>query len=629
MSSGVRNLRAMFENQGAASPEPRGRSPGDNTPAEEESRPTPKVRASFIAVGPTTAANTNTNTIAQSDLGTTKGTPTNSAAAHRRESFSISEDKAEEIAELKRVVSEEKEERRKSVAIIEAVPEQAVASRESSIPAPPIRSEPEGEMASLGTIMKGSDFPESTVTHVTQTEKAPPVEAEKEPTAASAKEEPNTAEDEPTPAPVVAETPAKTETVQEPTPASPNDAPALPQIAAKTEDEPIQAPTIDAPVATTDEAMKEEQKEGTPKPSDSTDEAAKTAAKTLSPPTEPSRSSNIPKAGAVSPKSAAGKAKTNGTPVAKAKPEIKRPAAISTAKASLSKVAPGKSPLPKSIPRTPTTPKPTAAATTAKPSPAAAKSKIGVPKPTIAKAEAKPAVAKEPAKAAPPKTSRTSLRPGASSSTAAHATSTVPKPKAAVTEQKKPVTAKPAATASTAKHDEEQNLTRKVSTTTRPKATAPGTRTSRPSITPTTAPKRPDSRASTTSTAPKGDFLSRMMRPTTASSSKTHDKPPSPPRKATKAPVAALQKGKKKVEEVTAKAKGALSTNGDDASEHKSNGASAHDEASEAHENHTEAETIVPGEPAKDVAPVQEADVPADVPAAGNPTPQVAEEAVH
>lgn len=58
------------------------------------------------------------------------------------------------------------------------------------------------------------------------------------------------------------------------------------------------------------------------------------------------------------------------------------------------------------------------------------------------------------------------------------------------------------------------------------------------------------------------------MRPTTASASKTHDKPASPPRKAAgKAPTSVLQRGKDKVEEVAAKAKAAV-TNGHHDDEH-------------------------------------------------------------
>lgn len=117
-NSGVRNLRAMFENQNsAASPEPRGRSPAGS----DEGAPRPssnKVRASFVSVEPNGPPR---------DVGTAKGVSVNSMQANRRESFSVSEEAGEAtVAELKKVVSDEKEERRKSVAIEEAIPEQAV-----------------------------------------------------------------------------------------------------------------------------------------------------------------------------------------------------------------------------------------------------------------------------------------------------------------------------------------------------------------------------------------------------------------------------------------------------------------------------------------------------------------------
>jgi hypothetical protein len=75
-----------------------------------------------------------------------------------------------------------------------------------------------------------------------------------------------------------------------------------------------------------------------------------------------------------------------------------------------------------------------------------------------------------------------------------------------------------------------------------------------------------------------------MMRPTAASSSKTHDKPASPPRKTTKAPVGVLEKGKKKIEEVAAKAKDAITTNGHGAEESKTNGSSDNGESAGAHD---------------------------------------------
>lgn len=154
--------------------------------------------------------------------------------------------------------------------------------------------------------------------------------------------------------------------------------------------------------------------------------------------------------------------------------------------------------------------------------------------------------------------------------------------------------------ASAAKHGEEQKLTRKPSTTTRPpskisapKVTAPG-RPSRVSI------ARPESRTSTTSApAAKGGFLERMMRPTTASASKTHEKPTSPPRKSTTAKPGILQKGKLKVEEAASQVKAAVS-NGHQQDEH--------DESSD---NVLTASTLTDqatDEPSKTATPVQEAD---------------------
>lgn len=114
----------MFENQNAAtsSPEPRGRSPAGSA-TSDANRPTSKVRASFVSVEPHAAG-------AAKDLGTTKGVSANTPAAHRRESFSVSADSTD-VADLKQAISEAKEERKQSIAVDEAVPEQAVETRVS------------------------------------------------------------------------------------------------------------------------------------------------------------------------------------------------------------------------------------------------------------------------------------------------------------------------------------------------------------------------------------------------------------------------------------------------------------------------------------------------------------------
>jgi hypothetical protein len=609
MSSGVRNLRAMFENQkGASSPEPRGRSPGDNTTTAEDepARPTPKVRASFISVVPPTA-------LAPPDLGTAPGTPTHhSTASHRRESFSVSQDNVEEIAELKKEVSDIREERRKSSAVIEAVPERAVASRESSAGPPPLREEPAGDiagdireetaqelhdeavedeavqdlpeepaasMANLGAIMKGSDFPEPSTA---EAKKAPaqetpaqtPVETKTKPAVVAkndapvqnqtpAKKEkkaapaPKADAPAPTPAkkeqkPIVAAkkdisapspTPAKpdettagasepeapaqpgllvedqketvvaasddapnlpTGTVEQPIVAPTNDTLALDETPAKAEPvpEPVAAPAEEAPIVNDTPAHSEEkaappaddvptasetpahtegeasatepvetpadnpdkvvtgaQEEVTMKPADLTDAATVAGGEALPAPVESLPVSSTPKAAAATPKPAESKTKTNGTPATKTKPEIKKPAAISTAKATTSRVAASKSPLPRAAPKTPT--KSTAAASTAKPSPAASRVKPAVTKPTTAKAdvkpatakaESKPAITKEPVKTAAPKASRASIRPGGlPNATASTTASAAIKAKAAVPENKKPTIAKPAAPGSTSR----------------------------------------------------------------------------------------------------------------------------------------------------------------------------------
>ncbi len=396
MSSGVRNLRAMFEQNAASSPEPRGRSPGSSSAVEDDtSRPTSKVRASFVSVE-------HTMPHASDFAGTSKGTPSNSTAAMRRESFSVSQDLAGEVAELKKSISEEKEERRKSVAIIEPVPEQAVASRESSAGPPPIGNEPEGEIVNLGHIMKGSDFPDSsadTDAGATHPETAPAPEL------SAVKEEP-AKEEEATPAPVQetpAENPDKVTTgAQEEVSLKPAD------------------PT-DASAVTGGKALPSPAEELKP----ASDEPATVSPATPAAPAEPV---------VAAPKPTASTTKTNGTPVTKGKLEPKKPVAISTSKASTSKSTPAKSPLPRSAPKTPTNTKSSVA-------PAAPKAATPVSKPTTAAKPAVKPVSKEPPKAAAPKpkTSHTSLR----QSTTTAPTAAMAKPKTVSTESKKPAAAKP------------------------------------------------------------------------------------------------------------------------------------------------------------------------------------------
>ena len=564
-SSGVRNLRAMFENSTAASPEPRGRSPGGRFDADDN-RPPSKVRASFVPV----------DAPIPRDLGAIKGTldGINSPQANRRESFSVSEDvSGDAVAELKRVVSEEKEARNNSEAIEEVVPEQAVETRESSRAPPAIRETPD-EMPNLGSIMKGADFPE------------PQAAKDKKP-----EEKPE----------------------EKPVPAEPVQAAAEPSQEVGTIEEKMAALSVAETPADNPDKVSGAQEEASLKPADPKDEATISGGGALPPPTEVLPSANAttkapetPKAPAATPSKAqangtAEKATTNGTPSGK------RPAAISTAKASSSQAPSAKSPMPRSpgvarLNKPPTTPKTTTAAPAAK-APAATK------EPT------KPSAPKETAKAPAPKASRASLRPATTSSTASAAA----KAKAPVAETKKPAskpaTAAPASkdgtttsptgfkkprpksptrpvrlpshltaptASSSAKHEEDgaQKLARKPSTVSRPAApkAVPAARkqTSRASLAPSTtssaAPKRPTSRASTRGGAEEG-FLARMMRPTASSASKTHDKPASPPRRApstrasTKPKEGVLAKGKQKVGEIASKAKEAV-TNGHSEDQH-------------------------------------------------------------
>ncbi|KAJ4286667.1 hypothetical protein N0V90_012919 [Kalmusia sp. IMI 367209] len=555
-NSGVRNLRAMFENQtAAASPEPRGRSPaGSGT--NDVNRPTSKVRASFVSVEPSGTPK---------ELGTTKGVSINTPQAQRRESFSVSDDSGDvAVSELKKVVSDEKEERRKSVAVDETIPEQAVETRESSRAPPPIREAPE-TMPNLGSIMKGSDFPEPEATPVEQpTEEEPTVQPGEEQTA----------------------------------PVEKNESAAEPLV-------------TEAPADNPDKVVSGAQEEASLKPADPTDEATVAGGGALPPPTEDLSHPTTTEAVPQTPKITESKAEASKTPTTNGRASTKKPAAISTARSPVRGASSARSPLPKSpgaarLPRTPTAPKPTAAVAPSK-------------SPAPAKAQPKPTAAKETTKAPTSKTTRAPVKPSSATagttasaaakakapaaetrkSTATSTTSTATKTASSAPSSKESTTTSPggfkkprprsptrpvrlpshltAPTASSAaKHGEEaasQKLVRKPSTATKPpqKAAAPAAKKqpSRASLAPSTASaRRPESRASTKGGAEEG-FLARMMRPTASSASKLHDKPASPPRRGTtakaptkpKGPEGLAAKTKKKVEEVAHKTKDAV-TNG-------------------------------------------------------------------
>ena len=481
MSNGVRNLRAMFENgNAAASPEPRGRSPTDNAAATDaQERPKSKVRASFVSVEPTVAHPPTAST----DLGQTKGTPSNSVAATRRESFRVSQDKTDELAELKKAVSEEKEQRRQSVAIPEAVPEQAVASQESSLPAPPMHADSTADMVNLGAIMKGSDFPDSAFAAakkeaavvvpapeidqipVDETPAETPAETKESVAEAAPVPEPEPAPAQPAENPDKATTGAQEDVALKP--AVPTEEaiveeeskPALEEAAvdddvvvaeenaiaeeaavveeaaiaeevagekeaaAANEELSAPAPATAQPAENPDKPVTGVQEELALRPAAPTEETAVSDAPTTpSAPTEVAASGDEPAAEAAVP--AESKAKDNGSPATK-KSELKKPAAISTTKPSKAPAAPAKSPLPKAAPKPPTKAKTLASIPTPSPvtttKPAAAP-KPAAPKEPVKAPTAKPPVTKAPAAKVPTaKTSRTSLRPAAASSSSATA----------------------------------------------------------------------------------------------------------------------------------------------------------------------------------------------------------------
>jgi hypothetical protein len=489
MSNGVRNLRAMFENSNAAaSPEPRGRSPVDHSgPGDSDDRPRSKVRASFVPVEPPP-----TSAYTPTDLGQTKGTPSNSTMAHRRESFSISEDRPDELADLKKIVTEEKEERSKSVAIPEAVPEQAVASRESSLSAPLDRKQEEKEentdMPKADSSLKSSDLagggdeaanasasaPESGEPKVESTPGEPeenavedaepvPVSSPEQTAAQPAENLDNPATGPTDEAAVEHAAPAQDEAaVEENVPAAEESAVekasveeetaiaeaaiaeekvAAAEEAAIAQEESTSAPEADAqPAENPDKVVTGVQEDVSLRPAAPTDAPTITEDAAPAPEEAPATSSGSV---AATPKVADSKPKTNGTPAAK-KLEVKKPSTISTAKPSKALPASAKSPLPKAAPKTP--PKTKATTPAPKPSPAPKVAKPAAPKEPVKAPATKAPAAKAPAAKVPTtKTSRSSLRPAVSSAAAPTASAvSKAKPAAPSTETKKPAASKPA-----------------------------------------------------------------------------------------------------------------------------------------------------------------------------------------
>jgi len=424
--------------------------------------------------------------------------------------------------------------------------------------------QPPDDMPNLGSIMKGSDFPETEVGQPPQ--------------------------------PKIEECKIEEPIVQ----------PATEDHASTEAENNVGKPSnVSAPVEAEGKVPDEPQDDVSPKPSDSKSEAALVGVQASSSTISQSRLADteaLPK----TPKITKSKPESNSTPSTSGKPATRKPAAIST-KAPVATASSTKATLPKSpgvgrMPKTPT-------GNVAKPAIGASTTKS----PAAVKTQAKAAAPKETIKPIAPKTSRGSLRP--SSTTASTTASTAAKAKAPATEAKKPAATKTATPApapkdatstspgsfkkpkprsptrpvrlpshltaptasSAAKHGEEtveQKVARKPSAVSKsaPKAVAPAAKKqpSRASLTPSTAAmKRSDSRASTRGGADEG-FLARMMRPTASSANKTQEKPASPPRRGTSARATAkpktseslVAKGKKKAEEVVSKAKEVV-TNGD------------------------------------------------------------------
>lgn len=601
-SGGVRNLRAMFENQNTpSSPEPRGHSPvGNATSNTEEIRSTSKVRASFVSVKSTAF------------VGTAKSTSDglNSPTANRGESFSIIQEHGSElIEELKKTVSQEKEDRKRSLDI-----EEVVEERESSIPAPEIRDQAtSGIMFNLGSIMKGSNFPEpgsplenkkaKTEEPVAKTEDTPatPVKEVEKP-ASPSKDAPSENPDKPVSSAEDKDVSLRPLDPKDEAAVSSGEAPPLPAEAplslAKSEEKQTGAPT-EAPTETPTEAPTEVPTEApaeTPAdaPAEAPAEASAEASKSTAEKTKASVTASQPKA------------KVNGTTShtttskTAAKSSSHKLPAISTAKENITKPSSSKSAaIPKSpaLPKTPRTP--TALSVTSptkspvsKLSLVQAKDQSKAPAAKATRSSLRPSTAsvatnattkpKAPSKPATPAATKEAAKE-TTKDTAKDATNTSPFGKPRPKSPTRPVRLPPhliAPTASyAAKHEDgtvPQTLTRRPSTIARerPATLKPAAPARKPagrlSLGPLSLgpqlPKRPDSRQSIK--GPDEGFLARMMRPTASSASKTHDKVNSPPRRTASVRSKAGQgesivaKGKRKVGEGVTKVKERVTANG-------------------------------------------------------------------
>ncbi|KAI9796737.1 MAG: hypothetical protein M1833_005977 [Piccolia ochrophora] len=121
-SSGVRNLRARFEAKEGDSPPSRGRSPAASEDKTSNGSNTPRrlstARTSFVAVERSGGLG--------SQLGLKKSNETESVAEKRRDSFSMSDSKdSQALGDVKETIEDELDKRKKS-AVVETVPEVAV-----------------------------------------------------------------------------------------------------------------------------------------------------------------------------------------------------------------------------------------------------------------------------------------------------------------------------------------------------------------------------------------------------------------------------------------------------------------------------------------------------------------------
>ncbi|OMP86882.1 hypothetical protein BK809_0000557 [Diplodia seriata] len=581
---GVRSLRAMFESshpERSASPEARGRSPTPGSPSvrssESNSRPTSKVRASFISVGPFDSPPTSMpgengeNGVESPAVGSPAvespgdspiaSPPTGAIAAlraaapsesggstvtQRRGSMSLDPNRDSEVLEeLRHTVSSEADHRRASVDIQETVPENAVFTGPTNTPFMEIK-----EDNAMGTFIDNDDNKWQDAKKAS--EPGPKAEATNENArsfleeAAKGLKRVEIAAEEKKSDPNHKSSDASDATATTPTPATT----APPPAAEEPKKEDVALPAEDPTMTQPDKKTDVEDASAQMKPSDPKEESAVSGGEALPPPTESLKPLGVEKTAeeAPAPTPAAeekAEEKVEPQPEEKANvaPEPVAEAEKTPAPAEESEPAGGKSPIPPGTPKSP----------------------IASPKSTTSKTSS----AKEPAK----RTSRTSLKSATSSSAAkprassrpaaekkgTHATPpfTKPRPKSPTRPAKLPshLTAPTAASAAKreAEKAEEKKAAAKPKTTT-PRAPAVASKTttaaahknaaekkagSRPSLPAQSTAKRPESRTSRPSVgarAPDDSFLARMMRPTAASASKTHEKKDdvkSPPRRQT------------------------------------------------------------------------------------------------